>query len=94
MNDETDARAADVRRRIDRLKEEASMNDDQQSGNAPAGQPQLVIEDDQMRRSRQVIASHAEAKANPRDVAPNGGKYLVGGVLVDANGQPVAERRP
>jgi hypothetical protein len=44
------------------------------------------LDDDRQRRYAEAVQ---EAKTNPLDVAPPGGRYTVGGVIVDANGMPI-----
>lgn len=57
----------------------------------PAVMPIVVSADDF--RNQQIAAAKAEAAANPRDVTVPGGRYLVGGQWVDANGAPIPATR-
>ena len=54
-------------------------------------QTPIVVEAEAERRIRLRAEASADAEANPRDFAPNGGRFMVGGRLVDSNGNPVPE---
>lgn len=44
-------------------------------------------------RSEALAKAAAEAEARQADEAPDGPRYLVGGELVDADGQPVKQAK-
>lgn len=59
---------------------------------APALAPSAEVQRAAANLLQKLAASApVERLENPLDIAPNGGRYLVGGNLVDANGQPVKE---
>lgn len=54
----------------------------------------VVLESEETRRSRAMADAHAEAVKLHMDETVPGGRYVVNGVEVDANGKPIADKKP
>lgn len=62
-----------------------------------ADEPEVVTREELNQRTARRAAREAltagQDRELPIDEAPPGGRYMVGGVLVDANGEPVKDKK-
>ncbi len=63
----------------------------------PAAEPEVVTREElnqrNARRAAREAATTEVGRDLPIDEAPAGGRYMVDGVLVDANGEPLKDKK-